>query len=160
MIFKTFKAGEILKAQELNDLQEYIGQQVVDKSLDVNFKYGSEDLFGCVKWEKRLDGTFSAIFRSQYLQIDPQNTAGMPETAELHITTGDVELPFDIEAITDVAWAFPYVSELTQHTNVKVHISSPGMLLYIQIFGTKPLFDSITSTSYHTFDIYVNGRWK
>lgn len=168
MIFKTFKAGEILKAQELNDLQEYIGQQVIDKSLDWKFAYGDgADLFGRVKWEKCLDGSFSAILREQFLEIGPQNTAGMPETAELPIVTmGCVELPFDITTITDVAWAFPYEHEsglaqrLLPHMNVKVYRGSPSMLLDIDISGTKALFDSITSTIYLTFDIYINGRWK
>lgn len=160
MIFKTFKAGEVLKAQELNDLQEYIGQQVIDKELDWKLTLGGPDLFGCVRWEKRLDGTFSAILRSRELQIDPQSTAGMPETAELPITTGEAEFPFDVTSITDVAWAFPGEAALTQHVNVKVWISSPSMILDIQIFGDKTLFDNKTSTSYHEFDIYLNGRWK
>lgn len=160
MIFKTFKAGDVLKAQELNDLQEHIGQQIVDKSLDSDFIYGGPDLFERVRWEKRLDGTFSAILRSTDLQIDPQSTAGMPETAELQITTGEVYFPFDITSITDVAWAFPDEAALTQHVNVKVGISNPSMILDIQIFGDKALFDNKTSTSSHWFDIYLNGRWK
>jgi hypothetical protein len=162
MIFKTFKAGDVLKAQELNDLQEFIGQQIVDKSIDSKFTYGNDDKnFGCIKWEKYLDGTFSLIIRSNNFRIDPQSTAGMPETVELPIATGGVELPFDVEAITEVAWACPYYSDIAQHMNATAYVSTPKHYTILNIYGTKALFDSIiTSTLYTVFDIYINGRWK